>query len=354
MTLRSSRLYVESYGFDAKAIKERLKLLELTIDDVRHVEQLQKYVIHPSVNHIVEEFYTYLFRSQEYARFILGQEQIQALKKTQTHYLLSLGEGFQNYEYFESRLKIGVAHQRIGLPLSLYQCAFRKLHQLIVEHIPTELNEFTTEQMQLFLNKIIALDMSIAIDSYHITDINNLETSIADLKKKQKRLRRLAEIDPLTGVANRAHIIDVLRHECEKRSIEANEELSIIMADLDNMDRINDQFSYLVGDHVIKEVAQKLRIAVGDEHHCGRYGGTVFLFVLPKTNIEQAKQVAKTIRMLVTEAPVIVNFRAINVTISQGITQVNQSSDIIHLLRAVDSNLHKAKSHGHNAISAKS
>ena len=112
----------EQFGFDRSAIEERLNLLGLGAPAVLMIaEELQSHVIQPNVDGIVEEFYDALELLPQFQALVQGREQINHLKMTQRRYLLSMGQGFDTPDYFESRLRVGFAHQRAGVSLSLYQ-----------------------------------------------------------------------------------------------------------------------------------------------------------------------------------------------------------------------------------------
>lgn len=132
------------------------------------------------------------------------------LRQTQADYLLTLGVGFDTASYFEDRLRVGIVHARVGVPLSLYQCAYRALQQLLINHIPAcAPDEYRA--VTAFILKITTLDMSLAIETYHTSQVQTLEKSIESLHDKSVLLQRQGEIDEGTGLANRKHILAVLQ-----------------------------------------------------------------------------------------------------------------------------------------------
>ena len=174
--------YCKVFHYDQSGITSALALLELGPEDSHQAELLQKNIIKPNLHAIIDTFYDEYLLVHETFRKILGnKDRIPNLKISQAKYLLSLGIDFNTLDYFENRLRVGVAHQRVGLSLSLYNFAYRKLHELILSHLPRSDGD---ELMQLrrFIDKIIALDMSLAIASYHEGSQTKLESSVEHLK----------------------------------------------------------------------------------------------------------------------------------------------------------------------------
>ena len=101
------------FGFDRAAIEERLNLLGLGGPAIPMIaEELQSHVIQPNVEGIVEDMYDAIGQLQEFQAMVQGEGQINHLKMTQRKYLLSMGQDFASPDYFESRLRVGAAHDR--------------------------------------------------------------------------------------------------------------------------------------------------------------------------------------------------------------------------------------------------
>ena len=150
------------FGFDDDKIRRRLAFLYLSGADQDFAQRLQQDVIIPNVDSIIDQFYDILTFQPESRRILTTGELIQSLKKTQRDYLLSLGVDFESTAYFEERLRIGLAHARVGIPLSVYQCAYRGLTQIIIDTIPASISDDPKiyKSIVSFLLKITTLDMS--------------------------------------------------------------------------------------------------------------------------------------------------------------------------------------------------
>ena len=85
--------------------------------------------------------------------------------------------------------------------------------------------------------------------------------------------------DPLTGLANRALLLDRLEHELV-RSDRGGEPVTVLFIDLDRFKLVNDSLGHLAGDHLLAAVAQRLRGCVREGDVCARLGGDEFAIVL--------------------------------------------------------------------------
>lgn len=127
-----------------------------------------------------------------------------------------------------------------------------------------------------------------------------------------------ATYDRLTGVRNRATIMDYLCDQL-KRSTRESSQLSVIVADLDHFKRINDTYGHPIGDVILHEAAQRMRIAIRPYDMVGRYGGEEFLVIIPKYELKEALAVAERIRRSVHTCPVKSRTGEISIIVSLGV-----------------------------------
>ncbi|TFG63274.1 MAG: sensor domain-containing diguanylate cyclase [Spirochaetales bacterium] len=109
-----------------------------------------------------------------------------------------------------------------------------------------------------------------------------------------KALKRIATVDPLTGVLNRRSMIRILEHEKE-RSIRHKTMLSLLVIDIDKFKAINDDSGHLAGDDVLKALTSLLLACVRKVDSVCRYGGDEFVVILPETGKEAAEEVRQRI-----------------------------------------------------------
>jgi diguanylate cyclase (GGDEF)-like protein len=343
--------YCEQFGFDADKIQERLKWFGLEQQDHATAQRLQDEVIQPCAAKVIDQFYDWLWGIED-ARSLLGDAHtIEHLKVTQAQYLTSLGINFHEGDYFESRLRIGQAHAWVGLSLSLYQCAYHFLSQLILTELDqlAALNPQEAQGLRTFVHKIMALDMSLAIETYHCSQIQTLEDSLQRIRRQESRLRMEAQSDSLTGLSNHEHIVKGLSQSL-KLAAKSGEVCGVIMADLDHFKNINDEHGHLVGDKVLVEVARRLNSALRDFDILGRYGGEEFLMVLRGASKTTMPVITERIRHHVANEPINLQGLEVHVTISLGVTYSRPGDHADDAIARADEALYRAKSAGRNRV----
>jgi len=195
-----------------------------------------------------------------------------------------------------------------------------------------KITEYDKDNKPVFLSGIV----------FDITDKKNLEIELA---QKNKELEERVSIDGLTRLFNHSTIIEYLKKEMVASCIE-DRELCIILFDIDNFKRVNDNYGHISGDEVLKDIASIMKSSVRDSDYVGRYGGEEFLVILPKTNIEHAFITAERIRKNIEEY---VFISGLKVTISGGLSQY-EKEDTIDFINKADTLLYKAKELGKNRV----
>lgn len=335
--------HCERFGFDAQKIKERLALLDLWEKDHELAGRLQQEVIVPNFPAIMNEFFKTMVNQPEAQQILTNNEVKKRVKHTITTFLLSLGSGFDSARYFEHRLHVGLAHEAIGLSLSLYLCAYRSLTQCIINHFPDSLRADHVQYGKLveFLYKINALDMSLAIETYHGSHVQGMQA-------KQDQLQIQAITDSLTGLVNHDFVFSELGRALQTARTNQTP-LCVIMTDIDYFKKVNDTHGHQAGDAVLIEVSKRIKASLRDDI-VGRYGGEEFMLILQNTSMETAKRIAERIRLSIADHAINLTDLILNVTMSSGVATAQHGDTVESLVKRADDALYKAKHGGRNQV----
>jgi diguanylate cyclase (GGDEF)-like protein len=165
-----------------------------------------------------------------------------------------------------------------------------------------------------------------------------------------KEIQALATTDGLTGLYNRRHFYQLGDREYI-RSHRYNRPLSLLMLDIDHFKNINDTYGHLVGDEVLKNVAQTCLVRVRGGDVVGRYGGEEFTILLSETNEASAVILAERLRETVSETSFETEKGIVKVTISIGVASIDiDCTNLEDLFRHSDQALYAAKNAGRNCV----
>ncbi len=163
-----------------------------------------------------------------------------------------------------------------------------------------------------------------------------------------------ATLDALTNLNNRRQFETRLGQEIAiaKRQ---NNPLCAMMIDIDFFKGVNDKYGHAAGDEVLRTVAGIIKEALRESDIPARYGGEEFAVLLPYTKIDEAKIVGERLRSAVEGTPITINRdnpdkQDINVTISMGLAEFDNSETGGALFERADKALYDAKSGGRNRV----
>jgi len=183
--------------------------------------------------------------------------------------------------------------------------------------------------------------------------LNSTMAEMEDMKKDLDAAKREAKTDTLTKLANRKAFDSIL----EKATTDADSsgtEMSLIFADLDFFKKVNDTHGHMVGDQVLKVVANSLRSAVKGRDLVARYGGEEFAIILLNTSLDNAKKLAENIRAEIAAKRI--QRRDSReplgaITMSFGVARYFPAEGPESFLQRADRALYMSKRKGRNAVS---
>ncbi|ABF07977.1 Putative diguanylate cyclase (GGDEF domain) [Cupriavidus metallidurans CH34] len=178
--------------------------------------------------------------------------------------------------------------------------------------------------------------------------------TLVDVNSQQqmlKELRTQADLDALTGLANRRYF----ENAAQKAVMHARKQgsaLSILALDLDLFKRVNDTYGHAAGDRVLQVVARQFEGALRSTDLGARIGGEEFTAILFDTALGQAQVIAERIRAAIQNTPIILESgEAITQTVSIGIAAYREDeSDLAAAQERADAALYSAKAAGRNRV----
>src|SRR5271157_1166471 len=195
---------------------------------------------------------------------------------------------------------------------------------------------------------------SVQPHAFRESELQSLE-SVADICANSiqnahyvERVKQLAYLDGLTGIFNRRFFELRILEEIE-RARRYGTGMAVIMADIDQFKRLNDEFGHVLGDEVLRQVSSLFHQQLRKIDVVCRYGGEEFGLVLTQTNASHAISVAEKLRKMVEQW----QFPGVpqTVTISAGVAAFpDHGTDRDDLVRAADSALYAAKQAGRNRV----
>ena len=172
-------------------------------------------------------------------------------------------------------------------------------------------------------------------------------TQLVTLRQTMERLRSEADLDHLTGLANRRRFRVALNREVE-RWRRYGVPCALLLLDIDHMKAINDRFGHPTGDSVIRQIATVLTKVLRDNDTAARLGGEEFALLLASIEGEKAAAAAERLRGILAEQtiPEVGNF-----TVSIGVAACPAHATTERALYAAsDRALYVAKNQGRNRV----
>lgn len=171
---------------------------------------------------------------------------------------------------------------------------------------------------------------------------NGLKTQLSEMDRS---LELATRVDPMTGLANRRDIMEKMERELS-RSERHGRTFSIMLVDLDDFNKVNEKYGFNDGDDVLVEVSRVLMGCARSEDVCARWGGEVFLFLLPETNVEGALILARKVLDSISMTEFKVNRPGIRITASIGLCEFKAGETIHDCIARTDQALSHAKQGG--------
>ncbi|KZY30900.1 MULTISPECIES: GGDEF domain-containing protein [unclassified Oleiphilus] len=185
-----------------------------------------------------------------------------------------------------------------------------------------------------------------------LSKVYHLSSEINSLQESLEKMGEEVYQDSLTGVGNRRGFDEQLSTAIKKSQLD-NSPLALILLDIDFFKRVNDAHGHLVGDRVLRFVAETIKRSVKGGDFVARYGGEEFAIILPNTEAAGGSSVAHQVQANVAKTKLTKKKGGTpieSVTISGGLSILRECDTAESFLNRVDGLLYDAKSAGRNMI----
>ena len=170
---------------------------------------------------------------------------------------------------------------------------------------------------------------------------------LAQRLQQQAVILRLAQVDTLTGLANRHHFHDLVAQACNDAE-KSGSTFALVFIDLDRFKPINDAYGHAAGNHVLHAFAQRLQTLAPSGAHLGRLGGDEFALLLPANRLSDAEEIVEKV-LQCARVPFDYEGIALTVSASVGVSTYPQCGETCAaLLQSADAAMYHIKYNGRN------
>ena len=175
----------------------------------------------------------------------------------------------------------------------------------------------------------------------------DLQARMQQTQTALKAQRALATLDPLTGLSNRRHFLDLAK-QCLLAKKRTDVQISLIMLDIDYFKQINDNYGHAVGDVVLRDISALVKDNCRENDLVCRWGGEEFIVLSTHANHAEATQLAERLRTAIEDGIFDRSNHQLRVTISLGVANAQVDESCEKLINRADEALYKAKLDGRN------
>jgi diguanylate cyclase (GGDEF)-like protein len=174
-----------------------------------------------------------------------------------------------------------------------------------------------------------------------------VDSRTQELSNANEKLEILAFNDSLTGALNRRGLLQEVEL-AKQRKLTSAKPFCFLLIDFDHFKRLNDTLGHEAGDVVLVEGAKQIKSVISEKARLGRWGGEEFLILLNDTAIDDAKDIAQGVRVVIFE--LLSAKIGTKVSISIGAAEFHGSESIEKTINRADEALYRAKSAGRNRV----
>jgi rsbT co-antagonist protein RsbR len=197
----SHQRFLAILQLDEAELRSRRAFFEITDEDLARLASLRP-LMEKHADKVVDEFYVLLLGHPETRALLRDPAVVTRLKRLQRDYFLTLFTGRLDLHYVEDRLRVGVAHERIGLAPRWYIGAYRKYLEIVYDLCSSSLPPGELKASYSAILKLVSFDKSLAIDTYIAANLETLgrhQAAIRELSTPVIRIHEHVLLLPLVG-----------------------------------------------------------------------------------------------------------------------------------------------------------
>jgi rsbT co-antagonist protein RsbR len=241
---------IERLKIDDRDVARRRALFRLADGDLATLAGMRPFA-EEQMDSIVEEFYELLLGEPETRELLHDEQTVRRLKGLQKRYFLGLFEGRCDRAYVEDRVRVGVAHERVGLSLRWYIAAYRHYLGILHARIYARYQPAEANGAYQALVKLVMFDMALAADTYHAIQLDTLarhQQAIRELSTPVIRLYDRLLLMPIVGTID-SHRAEQVMETLLVRVVE--EQARVVILDIAGVALVDTQ----VADYLLKTTA---------------------------------------------------------------------------------------------------
>ncbi|KAB2908837.1 MAG: STAS domain-containing protein [Kofleriaceae bacterium] len=238
--------FMQRLNLDERELASRRAFYEITDEDLHRLAQLRPLADRHS-GQVVEALYHLILGHAESRAFFTDDAAIRHVKKMQHEYFVGLFQGRLDLAYVENRLRVGAAHERIGLAPKWYIGAYGRYLRLIFDRMFAELGAEAAAAVKS-ITKLVMFDMSLAIDTYIAANLDTVarhQAAIRELSTPVIRVYSRILLLPLVGTVD-SHRAEQIMETLLLRVVD--EQARAVIVDIAGVPLVDT----MVADHLLK------------------------------------------------------------------------------------------------------
>lgn len=240
--------FMEKLNLDEAELQSRRDFFEITADDLKRLASLRAFA-EKHTDDIIEDLYQLILSHPEAKKLFTEHATLVRVKRAQRDYFLGLFSGRCDRAYAEDRLRIGIAHERVGVPPKWYLGAYARYLRSITNRISAEFEDHADARAAYqSIEKLVAFDMALAMDTYIAAQLDALarhQAAIRELSTPVIRLYPGVLLLPLIGTID-THRADQLLEAVLMKVVD--EQAHVIIIDIAGVPVVDTK----VADHLLK------------------------------------------------------------------------------------------------------